>query len=113
MGNQGEILNDHEDQNQPLLLTIKSAASELACSEAHVRRLIASGDLPAFRLGQGSRSPYRVPRLALESYVAQRLDEGAQRASHGPQLKTRRCSGSSAAWAFTFSTALLTGGFHG
>lgn len=112
MENQGEILDDHDDQDRSLLLTVKQAAAEISCSEAHVRRLIASGDLPAIRLGEGPRSPYRVPWKVLEGYVYRRLEEGPIGGSQRPELKTRRASGSSASWAFTFAAISPIGGFH-
>jgi excisionase family DNA binding protein len=101
MGSTSEI---REAQTGSPFLTVKDAAVELSCSEAHIRRLIDSGDLAGFRLGNGSRSPYRIPRSALDAYVAQRINsQTAALPSRSASTGTRR-SGSSASWAMTYST---------
>jgi excisionase family DNA binding protein len=90
-----------------LVLTVREAAQKLACSEAHIRRLIDSGDLPAMRLGGGLRSPYRVPRKGLEDYVTSRL--GREPLNPAPMRReSPNRAGSSAGWAFTY--AVLPGG---
>jgi excisionase family DNA binding protein len=38
-----------------VLHAVKTVAGRLACSERHVRRLIASGELPAHRIGRSVR----------------------------------------------------------
>ena len=111
MRSKAEIL-DYQDES--LLLTVKEAADQFRCSAAHIRRLIDSGELDAIRLGNGSRSPFRVPRQALESYVARKLEQGAYRPSQRPELKTRRRLGSSDAWALSrFLPAQQLGGSRG
>lgn len=114
MRSKAQILNDHDDQNQSLLLTVKDAADQFRCSEAHIRRLIDSGELDAIRIGNGPRSPYRVPRNSLESYVARKLEQKAYGLSRCPELKTRRRLGSSDAWALSLAVpATQLGGSRG
>jgi excisionase family DNA binding protein len=50
------------------LLTVRQVAAELRLSEKTVRRLIASGELPAFRLGRKGAS-VRVDRDELEAWL--------------------------------------------
>jgi excisionase family DNA binding protein len=51
------------------LLTISEAARELRLSERTVRKRIASGDLPAWRLGPESHAPIRIHEHALELFM--------------------------------------------
>ncbi len=101
MGITGEI---PEAETGSPFLTVKDAAAELSCSEAHIRRLIDSGDLAGFRLGKGPRSPYRIPRSALDAYVSQQINSQAAVLPSRPISTGTRRSGSSASWAMTFST---------
>ena len=52
--------------NHPALLTVEQAATRLAVSQRTVRRLVASGQLPAVRLGR----LVRVSPVMLEAYLA-------------------------------------------
>jgi excisionase family DNA binding protein len=49
------------------LLTVAEAMAELRCSESTVRRLIASGELPAVRLGTARL--VRIPRAGLDALL--------------------------------------------
>ena len=93
-----------EDHGRPIVLTVKGAAAELSCSETHVRRLIQDGDLPAIRLGDGPRSPYRVLSAGLEAYVARRLDCEVRARPLRANAKVSKRSGSSASWAWNRSS---------
>lgn len=55
-----------------LVLTIAEAAEELRVSEMTVYRLISAGDLDTCDVGTGRRARTRIPRAALEAYVAGR-----------------------------------------
>lgn len=54
--------------NEPLgfsLLTVKEAAEELRVSETSLRRLLASGELKAFKYGR----TWRIPRENIIEYL--------------------------------------------
>lgn len=57
-------------------IALDEAALVLGASEEQLETLIASGELPAIRLGENG--PWRVSRLVLDSYV-QSLYEQARR----------------------------------
>ncbi|MEX0621327.1 MAG: helix-turn-helix domain-containing protein [Solirubrobacterales bacterium] len=97
------------NRDRSLVLTVREAANALACSEAHIRSLIDAGDLPAIRIGDGKRSPYRVTRKGLEDYIACRLDHGARARVERVGAKTNGRSGSSASWALSFSESSFLG----
>lgn len=60
---------------QTLLLTIREAADELRISENSVYRLISIGMLPSTNIAAtGRRARTRIPRRALEQYIAERTD---------------------------------------
>lgn len=54
------------------LLTIANVADRLSCSTRHVRRIIASGELPVIAIGSGSRGD-RVREEDLGSYITRKL----------------------------------------
>jgi excisionase family DNA binding protein len=56
------------DVQAPQLLTVREVADRLKLSEKSVRRRIASGELPAVRLG-GRGTPLRVDERELDQYV--------------------------------------------
>jgi excisionase family DNA binding protein len=56
------------DVRTPQLLTVREVADRLKLSEKSVRRRIASGELPAVRLG-GRGSQLRVDERELDEYV--------------------------------------------
>jgi excisionase family DNA binding protein len=57
---------------KPEHLTAREAAAALRCSDRHVRRLVATGQLSAMtKLGQGGSSRLLVPRSAVEALLAQ------------------------------------------
>jgi excisionase family DNA binding protein len=85
------------------LLTVRGAASQLHCSEAHVRRIIDGRELPAMRLGDGPKSPYRIRPRDLESYIDSRLLGKGFGQPPSRRLK-RPALGSSASWADTYVT---------
>lgn len=64
------------------IFTPATLAMRWQCSERHIRNLISSGDLPAFRLGK----LLRIKRQAVEDYECQNggsLASEANFASHG------------------------------
>ena len=50
----------------PVLLDVQTVADELQIAPVEVKRIMARGELPATRIGDG---PFKVTREALESYV--------------------------------------------
>jgi prophage regulatory protein len=56
------------DVRAPQLLTVREVADRLKLSEKSVRRRIASGELPAVRLG-GRGTQLRVDERELDQYV--------------------------------------------
>ena len=69
-------------QVPPKLLTPYQAARRLNLSEEAVRRKIREGDLPAYKLGPGPRSPLRIPADELERWLERnRTDSRARPAS--------------------------------
>jgi excisionase family DNA binding protein len=56
------------DVRTPQLLTVREVATRLKLSEKSVRRRIASGELPAVRLG-GRGTQLRVDERELDQYV--------------------------------------------
>jgi excisionase family DNA binding protein len=56
------------DVQTPQLLTVREVADRLKLSEKSVRRRIASGELPAVRLG-GRGAQLRVDERELDEYV--------------------------------------------
>jgi len=54
------------------LLTPDEAARVLRTSGEHVRALLRSGALGGFRLSDGPRARFRIPRGELERFVAER-----------------------------------------
>jgi excisionase family DNA binding protein len=57
------------DEHPRPLLTIPEAAERLNLSTTTVRRRIWEGEIPAVRLGLGSRAPVRVDPDELDAYV--------------------------------------------
>jgi excisionase family DNA binding protein len=51
------------------LLTVAQVAEDLGLSEQTVRRTIASGELPAIRLGLGPKTPIRVIPEELRAWL--------------------------------------------
>lgn len=58
------------DVQEPLL-SIREVAEQLGVSEKKIRRLIASGELPALRLGRRQRSAVRVDPAELAHWLYQ------------------------------------------
>jgi excisionase family DNA binding protein len=56
------------DVRTPQLLTVREVADRLKLSEKSVRRRIASGELPAVRLG-GRGTQLRVDERELEAFI--------------------------------------------
>jgi excisionase family DNA binding protein len=50
-------------------LTIPEAALLLRCSAPTIRRRIASGELPAVKLGSAPNAGIRIPRAAFEAWL--------------------------------------------
>jgi excisionase family DNA binding protein len=59
------------DVHEANLLTIRETAALLKQSERSIRRKIADGSLPAFRLGDATE-PLRVPLTELRTWLEQR-----------------------------------------
>jgi excisionase family DNA binding protein len=57
------------DVRTPQLLTVREVADRLKLSEKSVRRRIASGELPAVRLG-GRGTQLRVDERELEAFIS-------------------------------------------
>jgi excisionase family DNA binding protein len=57
------------DVQAPRLLTVRGVAERLGLSTKQVRRRIASGQLPAVRLGPEPNAQLRVDERELEQYV--------------------------------------------
>ena len=57
-------------------LTVAEVAEELRCSEPTVRRRIRSGELVAVKLGAGRNCAVRIPRVALDAWLAPIVPEG-------------------------------------
>lgn len=57
-----------EEKVTPDLVTVKEVASRLAMTERYVRRLIAEGQLPAYKIGRS----VRVPEDGLVEFLASR-----------------------------------------
>jgi excisionase family DNA binding protein len=57
------------------LLTVRDVAQRLKVHERSVRRLIASGQLPAVKLGEGRTSPVRVDEAELRSWLYGQPDD--------------------------------------
>ena len=55
--------------NETQLLTVSEVASRLRQSERTVRDKIASGSLPAIRIGDGPRAPIRVESDELDAWL--------------------------------------------
>ena len=51
------------------LLTVREVAATLRQSERTVREKVASGTLPAVRIGSGPRAPIRVDADELERFI--------------------------------------------
>ena len=51
-------------------MSVKQVAEQLGLSSHTVRRRIRQGDLRAYRVGRGSRSPLRVPAAAVDELLA-------------------------------------------
>jgi excisionase family DNA binding protein len=58
-----------EADDDAVLLTIDEAAALLAVSRSMVKRLIASGQIPAFKVGEVA---VRVPTAGIEAYLSRR-----------------------------------------
>jgi prophage regulatory protein len=57
---------------EPRFLTLKDAAAELAITEAMMRTLVRSGELPAIQIGP--KRVWRIERAKLEAYIDERYD---------------------------------------
>ena len=50
-------------------LSVAEVAQQLGVTDATVRRYVASGALPAVKLGDAKTSPLRIPRVSVENYL--------------------------------------------
>jgi excisionase family DNA binding protein len=62
------------------MLSVTETAMELGVSAQTVRRLIRQGHIPAVKLGEAHSSSVRVPRAALESWLASHATAGGEAA---------------------------------
>ena len=51
------------------LLTVVEVAERLSASDRYVRRLLFEGRIAFVKLGDGKRSPVRIPEKALEAFI--------------------------------------------
>jgi excisionase family DNA binding protein len=58
-------------------LTVAELAEIVRCSEPTIRRRIADGSLRAVKLGRGRNSAVRIPRTALDKWLATAAEPGA------------------------------------
>jgi excisionase family DNA binding protein len=65
-------------------------AREMGCSERHIRNLIASGDLRAFRLGQ---KLWRIPAEAVEEFKCRTMQSAASEEASSSSIETSKESG--------------------
>jgi excisionase family DNA binding protein len=70
-------------------LTVAQVADRLNCGRPTVYKLVATGQLPAVRLGNGSNPPIRIPEAELDRYVA-RSTIGGDVAERATQLVESR-----------------------
>ncbi|HEC35368.1 MAG TPA: DNA-binding protein [Anaerolineae bacterium] len=56
-------------------LTASQVANMCGVSSRTVRRWVRAGFFPGTKRGLGKTSPYRIPREAVESFIARRLKE--------------------------------------
>jgi excisionase family DNA binding protein len=70
----------------PALLTIAAAAARLGCSDMHIYRLIAAGELDAVDISQpgAKRAKTRVSELNLSSYIEARTRRAAPASTGTP-----------------------------
>jgi excisionase family DNA binding protein len=73
------------------LLKVPEAAQILAASKTKVYEWIASGELESVKLGPGRNASRRIPRDALEEFIA-RLRDGHQPAGVSRRRLPRRSS---------------------
>lgn len=59
---------DERERNEPLLLRAGEAGDLLGCSKSMVLKMVASGELPAVRLG----SAVRIPAAPLRDWIRER-----------------------------------------
>lgn len=65
----------HREPGSRAVLTVAETCRRLGCAPETVRRLIATGQLPGYRLG-GPRGHLRVPEAGLEQYIAEHTVAG-------------------------------------
>ena len=65
---------ERKDPLAPLLLRPAEVALALGIGRATAYQLIATGELPSVRIGRS----VRVPRQALEKWIAARIERGEQ-----------------------------------
>jgi len=63
-------MSDNED-----VLTVSEVADMCGVSPRTVRRWVRAGFFPGVKRGLGKTSPYRIPRDAVEKFIARRLEE--------------------------------------
>jgi excisionase family DNA binding protein len=59
----------HESPIAPDVLSVSEAATSLKVSPSTIRRLVASGEIPALRVGRGERAPIRIVRGDLADFL--------------------------------------------
>jgi excisionase family DNA binding protein len=55
--------------SKPVLISTAEAAARLAMSQRYVARMVRSGRLRGYRLGEGKRPYYRVEEDSVEEYL--------------------------------------------
>lgn len=62
-----------EKKNEPAYIGVREVADYLGISKRTAYNLVASGDIPAVRVG----GQHRIPRAQLERHLAERATRGA------------------------------------
>lgn len=67
----GTMLNERTHQDATMTLSVREAGRELGVSRSRAYELIRAGELPSIKIGRSRR----VPRSAIEAYIARLLAE--------------------------------------
>ena len=59
----------HRKETGEVSLTIAEAAERLGVSKKTIARRIKSGNIEAFKYGDGKTSPIRIPEESLQAYI--------------------------------------------
>ncbi|MCA1570867.1 MAG: helix-turn-helix domain-containing protein [Chloroflexi bacterium] len=68
------------DRYEPITMSLREVAERLSIGKTSAYRLVASGDLPGFRVGSADTGTWRVLRRDFEAYIDARLE--AARTAH-------------------------------